>query len=162
MKVRGIQASNKSANLVGRCCGLCEAIACWNNLGQGHVCVWNQARTAEHAIEKWRKTAWKCLNFQISDVFWHTTSWRGFCVVFQFCLFCLCQGLGGTCVNVGCIPKKLMHISSLYRETQVSNGFMYIHVNQGKSMEIIHEMKAWLGTAPGWCTRHGLGNKVFT
>jgi len=28
-------------------------------------------------------------------------------------------GLGGTCVNVGCIPKKLMHISSLYRETQV-------------------------------------------
>mmetsp|Transcript_117800 Transcript_117800/g.345083 ORF Transcript_117800/g.345083 Transcript_117800/m.345083 type:complete len:484 (-) Transcript_117800:70-1521(-) len=27
-------------------------------------------------------------------------------------------GLGGTCVNVGCIPKKLMHISALYRETQ--------------------------------------------
>jgi len=27
-------------------------------------------------------------------------------------------GIGGTCVNVGCIPKKLMHISSLYRETQ--------------------------------------------
>mmetsp|Transcript_50715 Transcript_50715/g.80401 ORF Transcript_50715/g.80401 Transcript_50715/m.80401 type:complete len:484 (-) Transcript_50715:88-1539(-) len=27
-------------------------------------------------------------------------------------------GLGGTCVNVGCIPKKLMHMSSLYRETQ--------------------------------------------
>lgn len=27
-------------------------------------------------------------------------------------------GLGGTCVNVGCIPKKLMHISSLYREIQ--------------------------------------------
>mmetsp|Transcript_18380 Transcript_18380/g.58424 ORF Transcript_18380/g.58424 Transcript_18380/m.58424 type:complete len:484 (-) Transcript_18380:118-1569(-) len=27
-------------------------------------------------------------------------------------------GLGGTCVNVGCIPKKLMHISSLYREVQ--------------------------------------------
>jgi len=27
-------------------------------------------------------------------------------------------GLGGTCVNVGCIPKKLMHIASLYRETQ--------------------------------------------
>lgn len=25
-------------------------------------------------------------------------------------------GLGGTCVNVGCIPKKLMHLSSLYRE----------------------------------------------
>jgi len=27
-------------------------------------------------------------------------------------------GLGGTCVNVGCIPKKLMHISALYREIQ--------------------------------------------
>jgi len=27
-------------------------------------------------------------------------------------------GLGGTCVNVGCIPKKLMHIASLYREVQ--------------------------------------------
>merc|ERR1719197_2220460 len=27
-------------------------------------------------------------------------------------------GLGGTCVNVGCIPKKLMHISSLYRDVQ--------------------------------------------
>jgi thioredoxin reductase (NADPH) len=27
-------------------------------------------------------------------------------------------GLGGTCVNVGCIPKKLMHTSSLFRETQ--------------------------------------------
>jgi len=27
-------------------------------------------------------------------------------------------GIGGTCVNVGCIPKKLMHISSLFREVQ--------------------------------------------
>jgi thioredoxin reductase (NADPH) len=27
-------------------------------------------------------------------------------------------GLGGTCVNVGCIPKKLMHMSALYRESQ--------------------------------------------
>lgn len=23
-------------------------------------------------------------------------------------------GIGGTCVNVGCIPKKLFHISGLY------------------------------------------------
>ena len=23
--------------------------------------------------------------------------------------YVLCLGLGGTCVNVGCIPKKLMH-----------------------------------------------------
>lgn len=27
-------------------------------------------------------------------------------------------GLGGTCVNVGCIPKKLMHYSALFREGQ--------------------------------------------
>ena len=27
-------------------------------------------------------------------------------------------GLGGTCVNVGCIPKKLMHISTQVHETQ--------------------------------------------
>lgn len=25
-------------------------------------------------------------------------------------------GIGGTCVNVGCIPKKLMHTSSLFGE----------------------------------------------
>lgn len=25
-------------------------------------------------------------------------------------------GLGGTCVNVGCIPKKLFHISTLVKE----------------------------------------------
>ena len=25
-------------------------------------------------------------------------------------------GLGGTCVNVGCIPKKLFHISNLVKE----------------------------------------------
>jgi pyruvate/2-oxoglutarate dehydrogenase complex dihydrolipoamide dehydrogenase (E3) component len=25
-------------------------------------------------------------------------------------------GLGGTCVNVGCVPKKLMHYSSLFGE----------------------------------------------
>lgn len=26
---------------------------------------------------------------------------------------CLFPGLGGTCVNVGCIPKKLMHQTAL-------------------------------------------------
>lgn len=26
-------------------------------------------------------------------------------------------GLGGTCLNVGCIPKKLMHTAALYTET---------------------------------------------
>lgn len=31
-------------------------------------------------------------------------------------------GLGGTCVNVGCIPKKLMHQASILGEA--------IHVNE--------------------------------
>lgn len=31
-------------------------------------------------------------------------------------------GLGGTCVNVGCIPKKLMHISASFREVQQDAG----------------------------------------
>lgn len=26
-------------------------------------------------------------------------------------------GIGGTCVNVGCIPKKLMHFSALWGES---------------------------------------------
>lgn len=35
-------------------------------------------------------------------------------------------GLGGTCVNVGCIPKKMMHyagILSEIREDQLMAGF---------------------------------------
>ena len=31
-------------------------------------------------------------------------------------------GLGGTCVNVGCIPKKLMHQSSLLGEGVMNSG----------------------------------------
>lgn len=31
-------------------------------------------------------------------------------------------GLGGTCVNVGCIPKKLFHIGSLLRESIQADG----------------------------------------
>lgn len=27
-------------------------------------------------------------------------------------------GIGGTCVNVGCIPKKLMHFAALWGESQ--------------------------------------------
>ncbi len=41
-------------------------------------------------------------------------------------------GLGGTCVNVGCIPKKLMHFTSLMgelREDQIEAGyFIYIFI----------------------------------
>lgn len=35
-------------------------------------------------------------------------------------------GIGGTCVNVGCIPKKMMHHAALLaegREDQVNQGF---------------------------------------
>ncbi len=28
-------------------------------------------------------------------------------------------GLGGTCVNVGCIPKKLMHYAGILSESRV-------------------------------------------
>jgi len=31
-------------------------------------------------------------------------------------------GLGGTCVNVGCIPKKLFHTAALYGETRHASG----------------------------------------
>ena len=35
-------------------------------------------------------------------------------------------GLGGTCVNVGCIPKKLMHYSALrYEEFEIADKFGY-------------------------------------
>lgn len=34
-------------------------------------------------------------------------------------------GLGGTCVNVGCIPKKLMHNAALIRETIVSDSVAF-------------------------------------
>jgi thioredoxin reductase (NADPH) len=35
-------------------------------------------------------------------------------------------GLGGTCVNVGCIPKKMMHYAALLaesRDDQVKQGW---------------------------------------
>lgn len=34
-------------------------------------------------------------------------------------------GLGGTCVNVGCIPKKLMHQAALLGEAIHVSGFLY-------------------------------------
>eukprot|EP00339_Tiarina_fusa_P022079 CAMPEP_0117052568 /NCGR_PEP_ID=MMETSP0472-20121206/36337_1 /TAXON_ID=693140 ORGANISM="Tiarina fusus, Strain LIS" /NCGR_SAMPLE_ID=MMETSP0472 /ASSEMBLY_ACC=CAM_ASM_000603 /LENGTH=624 /DNA_ID=CAMNT_0004767245 /DNA_START=29 /DNA_END=1903 /DNA_ORIENTATION=+ len=34
-------------------------------------------------------------------------------------------GLGGTCVNVGCIPKKLFHIGATMRETMNVDGSFY-------------------------------------
>lgn len=42
-------------------------------------------------------------------------------------------GLGGTCVNVGCIPKKLMHNAALLRESlhADSEGFGILHPSEG-------------------------------
>lgn len=31
-------------------------------------------------------------------------------------------GLGGTCVNVGCVPKKLMHHAGLLRSAMLMSG----------------------------------------
>ena len=38
------------------------------------------------------------------------------------------EGLGGTCVNVGCIPKKLMHQTALLRESFVMYTHIYTYV----------------------------------
>ena len=34
-------------------------------------------------------------------------------------------GLGGTCVNVGCVPKKLMHYAGLLGESSFSSSIVY-------------------------------------
>ena len=34
-------------------------------------------------------------------------------------------GLGGTCVNVGCIPKKLMHTAALLGEVSITKTNEY-------------------------------------
>ena len=39
-------------------------------------------------------------------------------------------GLGGTCVNVGCIPKKLFHEASLFKE-RLCRGFDLGHNLKG-------------------------------
>ena len=48
-------------------------------------------------------------------------------IYLKWCISCLLGttwGLGGTCVNVGCIPKKLMHLASQLGEAiQVKEHF---------------------------------------
>ena len=39
-------------------------------------------------------------------------------------------GLGGTCVNVGCIPKKLMHYAGILSEARVDQELAGIPVNK--------------------------------
>jgi thioredoxin reductase (NADPH) len=39
-------------------------------------------------------------------------------------------GLGGTCVNVGCIPKKLMHYAGLLAEARVDQELAGLYVDK--------------------------------
>lgn len=41
-------------------------------------------------------------------------------------------GLGGTCVNVGCIPKKLMHYAALLAEAREDQEMAGLHVDRNK------------------------------
>lgn len=52
------------------------------------------------------------------------------CVKNTFCFFL--SGLGGTCVNVGCIPKKLMHQAALLGQAlQDSHKFGWEFTEEG-------------------------------
>jgi len=63
-------------------------------------------------------------------------------------------GLGGTCVNVGCIPKKLMHISSLYRDTQSDAHGM------GWETKSSHSWEAMLSKINDYIKSLNYGSKV--
>ena len=45
-------------------------------------------------------------------------------------------GLGGTCINVGCIPKKLMHQAALYGESLKDMGPYGWDVSSGEYLKI--------------------------
>jgi thioredoxin reductase (NADPH) len=42
-------------------------------------------------------------------------------------------GLGGTCVNVGCIPKKLMHYAGILAESREDQEFAGIPVDKANN-----------------------------
>lgn len=49
-------------------------------------------------------------------------------------------GLGGTCVNVGCIPKKLMHQAAMLGEAiHVHKRFKLLQLNDTKDLCLIYE-----------------------
>lgn len=54
-------------------------------------------------------------------------------------------GLGGTCVNVGCIPKKLMHQASLLGEA-IHVSFLSFFVNKSFNFMFSGLASLWLGT----------------
>lgn len=54
-------------------------------------------------------------------------------------------GLGGTCVNVGCIPKKLMHQSALLGEALIESqeyGWQ-LSDKKGKFKDILSNYFDW-------------------
>jgi thioredoxin reductase (NADPH) len=44
-------------------------------------------------------------------------------------------GLGGTCVNVGCIPKKLMHRAALLKEDLHDSTYFGWNIEQSTSLD---------------------------
>ena len=56
----------------------------------------------------------------------------------------MCVGLGGTCVNVGCIPKKLMHQTALLREFCANINTWYMTVDSLTSSLLTHD--TWQST----------------
>ena len=58
-------------------------------------------------------------------------------------------GFGGTCVNVGCVPKKLMFTAAHLRETMVSGGEIATGYGFGEAVKAAGEMRVdWPGTKP--------------
>jgi pyruvate/2-oxoglutarate dehydrogenase complex dihydrolipoamide dehydrogenase (E3) component len=49
-------------------------------------------------------------------------------------------GLGGTCVNVGCIPKKLMHHASMLGEAIEVNIFLYNFASINFAVFFVHRI----------------------
>lgn len=52
-------------------------------------------------------------------------------------------GIGGTCVNVGCIPKKLMHTSSIYGSITNHDS---VNFGWNKSCAAVHDWKSMVGS----------------
>ena len=44
-------------------------------------------------------------------------------------------GLGGTCVNVGCIPKKMMHYSALLSEARDDQNYQGWKIDKEQTFE---------------------------
>ncbi|CAB0001681.1 unnamed protein product [Nesidiocoris tenuis] len=66
-------------------------------------------------------------------------------------------GLGGTCVNVGCIPKKLMHrAASIRQDLNDADDFGW----QGKSSESVHAWETLVGRIQGHVKSLNFGYRI--